>query len=237
MKVVCLALLLLVASCDRSLRGSSSPAAPRKSGYESNDKELASSLGRSLGECTCCSTCTFWGDPHVIAFDLQDQHKWWLPQDHGDFWMVRSSRISIQARYGSGSMPQFHTVILALAIGGPFLQNHTLVIETSTGGNLTWDGRPIEEAPGTFTMEGLEPGAVQVRFDDTFRTSILALQTLAVRAWTSCCRSECISQWTGTATTWTEPSRCGQSPMAKMGTAAISTETLLMIPRRTSRCA
>merc|ERR1712151_426226 len=81
----------------------------------------------------------------------------------------RSSRISIQARYGSGSMPQFDTVILALAIGGPFLQNHTLVIETSKGGNLTWDGRPLEEAPGTFTMEGLEPGAVQVRLDDTFQ--------------------------------------------------------------------
>merc|ERR1719229_1754715 len=45
--------------------------------------------------------CTLWGDPHVISFDQMDtdKSKAYSFYGDGDFWLVKSSTVSIQARF------------------------------------------------------------------------------------------------------------------------------------------
>jgi len=107
------------------------------------------------------STCMIWGDPHVDVFDnrLQEDSarsvQPFLPfYSSGDYWLVKSDRVKIQGRYG----PTQWTVggqsaLLALAVGGPFLLNHTLIIEPMDGGNVTWDGKQIlQDFPSEFML-------------------------------------------------------------------------------------
>lgn len=61
----------------------------------------------------------------------------------GDFWLVKSSNVSIQARYlGSDELPDSTLFVRAIAVGGEFLANHTMVIG-SLEDQILWDGRPI----------------------------------------------------------------------------------------------
>jgi len=107
-------------------------------------------------------TCTLWGDPHVSVFDRgAAQGKGLAPimgmYDTGDFWLVRSGLVSIQGRYGATPWtPAGLSALLSLAIGGPFLQNHTLVIEPmDEGGKVTWDGQQIVQSfPSEFFIRG-----------------------------------------------------------------------------------
>merc|ERR1719195_200033 len=68
--------------------------------------------------------CIVWGDPHVMTFDGMHSD-YYSP---GEYWIVKSSTISIQARY----LPTRYTSGLAvtkeLAISGPLLKGHKLLI-------------------------------------------------------------------------------------------------------------
>jgi len=105
-------------------------------------------------------TCIIWGDPHIIPFDLQSHHQaqhgrmeamhrtrnWKSEQvtvtDVGTFWLVRSRRVSIQARFCRNSTHHDVSNLGALAISGPFLQGNTLTIRPLSD-KTTWNGREI----------------------------------------------------------------------------------------------
>jgi len=104
--------------------------------------------------------CIVWGDPHIITFDVNKkrhaQHPmreaffrtrgWKSDQvsiyDQGTFWLVKTDLVHIQARYWHDKKNPEWTNLGALAIGGPFLENNTLVIR-SLGAATTWNDQEI----------------------------------------------------------------------------------------------
>jgi len=105
-----------------------------------------------------------WGDPHIVTFDLmryvrsdfwREKHRnhdsrghWGLGQfivpdffKSGDYWVVKSSQISIQGRYTRNG----GYALRGLAFGGPFLDGHRLVIDRMWEGkaSVTWDARSV----------------------------------------------------------------------------------------------
>jgi len=122
-------------------------------------------------------SCFAFGDPHVVSFDkarkmrelgsLGHEEMWTRVHevpfkyeeafyDSGEFWFVRSSEISIQARYGPPG-----GWIREVVVGGPFLQGHKFSVNTDDSVFLdkvlmTWDGeRVLTSFPGEFSIEGL----------------------------------------------------------------------------------
>lgn len=63
----------------------------------------------------------------------------------GVYWLVKSQEVKIQGYYGRDGGWQLH----ALAIGGPFLQGHRLVLEQLYDGvgKVSWDGSEVEASP------------------------------------------------------------------------------------------
>lgn len=107
------------------------------------------------------STCVVWGDPHISVFDRSlAEDKSSVPilgmYQSGDFWLVKSSSISIQGRYGPTRFTGGLSALLSLAVGGPFLNGHKLIIEPmDDGGKITWDGEEILQAlPSDFLIKG-----------------------------------------------------------------------------------
>merc|ERR1719356_2359823 len=110
-------------------------------------------------QCTVGS-CVIWGDPHVITFDLNKEHlrqhpkreslfrtrNWELDemtvQDTGTYWIVNSSNIHIQGRYGKNRKHPELTSLDAFAVGGPFLDNNVLVFRPLSGA-VTWNSLDI----------------------------------------------------------------------------------------------
>lgn len=103
-----------------------------------------------------------WGDPHAKVFDSPaDQEGSAVPSvvdffGHGDYWVVKSPQVSIQGRYGPTQWTENGlSATLALAVGGPLLQGHTLIIEPQDG-QIIWDGAPIlQEFPSEWAVEKL----------------------------------------------------------------------------------
>jgi hypothetical protein len=63
--------------------------------------------------------------------------------DTGDFWLVKSDSVHIQARFRlSGEFIPDRAAIGALAVGGPFLKGHTLLVEPLDG-LVTLDGAEL----------------------------------------------------------------------------------------------
>merc|ERR1719356_245228 len=109
------------------------------------------------------ASCFVWGDPHARVFDSMDSTEASAPAQsivnifsHGDFWVVKGAQIHIQGRYGATVWAVSGlSATRALAIGGPFLQGHTLLIEPKDG-RVTWDGKEIlQEMPSGWTAPGV----------------------------------------------------------------------------------
>jgi len=108
-------------------------------------------------------SCSVWGDPHALGFDSDagreagEQPSIVNVFGHGDFWVVKSSLVSIQGRYGPTQWTENGlSATLGLAVGGPFLQGHVLIIEPLEGGKVTWDGEPImQEFPSEWSLPDL----------------------------------------------------------------------------------
>jgi len=92
-----------------------------------------------------------WTRVHEVPYKYEESFF-----DSGDFWLVRSSEISIQARYGPPG-----AWIREVVVGGPFLQGHQFSVNTDGSVFLdkvlmTWDGeRVLTSFPGEFSIDGL----------------------------------------------------------------------------------
>jgi hypothetical protein len=119
---------------------------------------------------TPCETqsCQVWADPHVSGFDntenqgpdslalisvggeMQTKSRSFDGRpvdvnayDTGDFWLVKSEPVHIQARFRlSGEFVPDKAAIGAVAVGGPFLKGHRFVVE-ALDGKVTFDGKMI----------------------------------------------------------------------------------------------
>jgi len=91
--------------------------------------------------------CTLFGDPHIMTFD----HKRVDFYTPGEYWIVKSATVHIQARYRPTHTTSGLSVTKELAVGGPFLQGHVLRISAL---DASYDGAPILTTfPSTFSNE------------------------------------------------------------------------------------
>jgi hypothetical protein len=100
-------------------------------------------------------TCIVWGDPHVLTFDHMHAD-YYSP---GEFWLVKSSAISIQARYLPTRMTNGLAVTKTLAIGGAALKGKKIFISADSA---TYDGQPILTGfPSSFSV----PNVVDMQYN------------------------------------------------------------------------
>merc|ERR1712232_1416503 len=101
--------------------------------------------------------CTLWGDPHVIGFDQVDDNKDRAVSFYGDgdFWLVRSSTVHIQARFEGTKYTERLAATNRIVVGGPFLHGHKIEVGTRESEVLTVDGRSvIPSFPGSYSGHG-----------------------------------------------------------------------------------
>lgn len=105
------------------------------------------------------------GDPHILPFDASGKKG--ADQQHrldkvlflhsGDFWLVKSKSVEIQAQYFSSNSWGWSSA-RAVAVGGPFLGGNTLIIDHA---NITWNGEQImPNVLGTFRNEHINVRAM-----------------------------------------------------------------------------
>jgi len=104
------------------------------------------------------STCMVRGDPHITNFDgaqvsllvvtrAEQKRSVKGKASTGPMWLVRSSQVHIQALYlPDDALPDKNLYVRAVAVGGPFLGNRTLLVG-SLGSTVTWEGHAILETP------------------------------------------------------------------------------------------
>jgi hypothetical protein len=74
----------------------------------------------------------------------------------GDMWLVKSTLVSIQARYlPDDDMPEENLYVRAVAVGGPFLEGNTLIVGPLSKAVL-WNGNEIlASQTSSFEVDGL----------------------------------------------------------------------------------
>jgi len=104
-------------------------------------------------------TCIVWGDPHIKTFDQKRVDFY----TQGQYWIVKSQQVQIQGLYKPTHATSGLSVLKEIAFGGPFMQNHKLIIGTNTA---SWDGQPIIGGfPANFVNS-----IVQVHYDGQGQT-------------------------------------------------------------------
>merc|ERR1712110_467340 len=73
-------------------------------------------------------TCTVYGDPHVMTFDGKHLD-FYSP---GEYWIVKSTTVKIQGKYQPTRMTHGLSVTKQIAVSGPFIKNHHLIIGSRT---------------------------------------------------------------------------------------------------------
>jgi len=96
-------------------------------------------------------SCIFWGDPHLVSFDGA------RPSFYGDgeFWIVKSRDVHIQGRYMGTKYTYGLAATQKVAIGGPFLDGHTIEIEPmehAYGGKIMVDGTEVLQSFGRYSV-------------------------------------------------------------------------------------
>jgi len=88
------------------------------------------------------------GDPHIFPFDHPKVARRSMKKTRtniftsGDYWLVKSSYVHIQARYWIQNRWGLSSTG-AVAVGGPFLQGNRLIIEPKSGGKIYWNEHEI----------------------------------------------------------------------------------------------
>jgi len=107
--------------------------------------------------CAVAKMCTLWGDPHVISFDQMDtdKSKAYSFYGDGDFWLVKSSTVSIQARFEGTKYTEGLAATNRIVVGGAFLHGHKIEVGTLDSGILTVDGQKVIAGfPGAYHQAG-----------------------------------------------------------------------------------
>merc|ERR1711913_187436 len=92
-------------------------------------------------------TCLLFGDPHIMTFD----HKRVDFYTPGEYWVVKSATVSIQARYKPTHITSGLSVTKEIAFGGAFMKGHVLRVSSMTA---TYDGQSIISGfPSSFSNE------------------------------------------------------------------------------------
>jgi len=73
-------------------------------------------------------TCLVYGDPHIKTFDGVHQDYY----SSGEYWIVKSATVWIQGHYAPTPVTNGLAVTKSIAISGPFLKGHTLIIDALT---------------------------------------------------------------------------------------------------------
>jgi hypothetical protein len=81
-------------------------------------------------------SCSIYGDPHAMTFDGMHQDFY----TSGEFWIVKSADVSIQARYAPTHATNGLAVTKQIAVSGPFLKGHKLIVGEE---HAFYDGAPI----------------------------------------------------------------------------------------------
>jgi len=132
-------------------------------------------------------TCVVWGDPHVYTFDSDHRHHVDV-MERGDFWLVNSELISIQARTWNSFAAQGSS-LRAIMVSGSFIGGHRLLIEAMDG-RVRWDDLQIlQDMPSNFEVPELISAEFSVedgpfegqRIDDSRELAFLPLKNLHVR--------------------------------------------------------
>jgi len=90
--------------------------------------------------------CLVWGDPHVQTFDGSFPNFY----GQGEFWVVKSDKVSIQARYMATPFTNGLAATHQVVIGGEWMQGHRLAVGPMDNGQITCDDQPIlMEFPST----------------------------------------------------------------------------------------
>jgi hypothetical protein len=127
----------------------------------------------------CCKTankgcvappkiCTLWGDPHIIAFDQQNQDKHMASSFYGDgdFWIVKATTISIQGRFLGTRYTEGLAATNQIAVSGSFIAGHKIEVGTRESGIVTVDGQAVafstsyRATDGSFTVSYNNQGEV-----------------------------------------------------------------------------
>jgi len=97
--------------------------------------------------------CVMWGDPHVETFD----HSFPNFYDEGEFWIVKKdSLVKIQGRYLATPFTNGLSATHQIAVGGDFMQGHTVVVGPMENGQITVDGQPVMQGfPSTYSIPGV----------------------------------------------------------------------------------
>jgi len=105
--------------------------------------------------------CRVFGDPHVITFDGTRASFYSM----GEYWLVRSTTVWIQARYAPTPVTNGLSVVKEVAIGGPFLRSSTGEENVLRVSSLaaSFNGQPI--IPGFPDQFDSEDPAIQVVTD------------------------------------------------------------------------
>jgi hypothetical protein len=94
--------------------------------------------------------CSIFGDPHSLTYDGMHSDYY----TSGEFWIVKSTTVHIQGAYSPTHATNGLAVTKKLAIGGPFLKGHKLIIGEE---HAKYDGTEILTTfPGSFhDVDGL----------------------------------------------------------------------------------
>jgi len=107
--------------------------------------------------------CTFWGDPHVLTFDGGRPSFY----GEGEWWVVKSSTVWIQSRFKGTKYTNGLAATRKVAVGGPFLRGHTIVVGALEEGPVTVDGQPVLTSfPSSYSMPG---GLGRITYDSNGR--------------------------------------------------------------------
>lgn len=83
--------------------------------------------------------CLMWGDPHIETFD----HSFVNFYGEGEFWIVKTQDIKIQARYKATPFTNGLAATQEIIVGGSFIGQHTLSVGPMEGGQILWDRQPV----------------------------------------------------------------------------------------------
>jgi len=91
--------------------------------YLSSDTTTTTPTGPAV-----IKTCLVYGDPHVLSFDHTHADYYSV----GEYWIVKSQTVWIQARYQPTPITHGLAVTKEVVIGGPFLKGHKLFLDAKS---------------------------------------------------------------------------------------------------------